>query len=269
MPNYGPKLFAGTAKFYAKFRAKYPAAMFNDIVSIFGLDGHGSMLDLGTGTGELAMPLAKYFDNVLGLDPDPEMIEQAKLNSKRAKLNNIDWQIASSNDLTEVNRSFKLITLGQSLHWMDEITVIDQLYELLEPSGGLFIVGGGGVSIFSQKNPNVQSKDAAIKRLVTKYLGPERRAGNSTYQPSDLNWEQNLFPNSKFGGFKKRVYKTKTVRTINQELGNLYSMSWARPEFFGSRINEFEAEFRHELSAIDGRGKFDNEVIFEAYFLVK
>jgi SAM-dependent methyltransferase len=269
MPDFGDNLFSGTANFYAKYRANYPAEIFADIVRYFDLDGHGKMLDLGSGTGELAIPLATYFDEVLAMDPDPEMLKQAKLKAQAAGTGNIEWQKKSSKGLKGVKGSFKLATLGQSLHWMNEKTAIDQLYELLEPCGGLFVVGGGGLSLLGSKDQNLQPKDVAIKNLVIKYLGPERRAGNSIYKSSDINWEQDLFPNSKFGEFTKRTYVTKIVRNINEELGNLYSMSWARREFFGSKIDEFEAELRARLSQISASQKFVNVLSFEAFFLIK
>jgi hypothetical protein len=46
-------------------------------------------------------------------------------------------------------------------------------------------------------------------------------------------------------------------------------MSWARREFFGSKIKEFEAEFKRGLLAISKQGEFTNDVIFEGFFLYK
>lgn len=108
-----------------------------------------------------------------------------------------------------------------------------------------------------------------MRNLVTKYLGSKRRAGKRTYQHSDLSWEQDLFPKSKFGDFTKRVYHVEVVRNVEQELGNLYSMSWARKDYFGNKISNFETEFRHKLLAIKPDGKFNNKLVFEAFFLVK
>lgn len=269
MRDYGPDLFAGTAEYYAKYRPAYPARMFDDIKNFFGLDGRGDLLDLGCGTGEITVPLAPAFHKALGLDPEPEMLAQAKLRAKASGADNIDWRIGSSKTLTGVKSLFRLITLGQSLHWMNERKTLDQLYGLLEPEGGLFIVSGGGISVMSAKKGSANLKELAIKRLITKYLGAGRRAGQGLYKPSRLSWEHELFPSSKFGGFEKRVYTRTIVRDIDQELGNLYSMSWARRDYFGADADHFEAEFRRDLKAISKSGKFRNQVLFEAYFLRK
>jgi hypothetical protein len=104
---------------------------------------------------------------------------------------------------------------------------------------------------------------------VAKYLETERRAGNLIYQASALNWEQDLFSKSKFGGYEKRIYEIKVTRNIDQELGNLYSMSWARRWFFGRKIRQFETEYKRDLSAISSTGMFTNRIVFDAYFLLK
>lgn len=265
MRDYGPDLFAGTAGYYVKYRAKYPPRLFKDIAEYFGLDGRGRLLDLGCGTGELAIPLAKYFEQVLALDPEPQMLERAR---RKPQPDNIEWKFGSSEDLTEVGGPFKLITLGQSFHWMDGQKVINQLYGLAERGGGVCLVGGGSREQPAQ-NSLTAVKDETVKRLIEKYLGPKRRAGRGFYEPSGQSWEGDLLPNSKFGGFEKRIYQTKVVRSAEQELGNLYSMSWARRDFFGSKIGQFEAEFRQALGRIAPAGKFANKVYFEAYFLRK
>jgi hypothetical protein len=46
---YDESLFAGTAYYYARYRGPYPTALIADIVTHFGLDGAGRLLDLGCG----------------------------------------------------------------------------------------------------------------------------------------------------------------------------------------------------------------------------
>ena len=268
MPNYGPKLFTGTAEYYTKYRAKYPAQMFANIVDYFGLDGHGSLLDLGCGTGELALPLAKYFENVLGVDPETEMLDQADIKAKKAGVDTIDWQIGSSKTLKELNKVFKMITIGQAFHWMAHKRLLNDLHALLQPNGGLCICGAPNSMNLAQ-NSTTSRKDELIRHLLSKYIGPQRRAGNSIYKPSELSWEKDLFPNSKFNKFEKRIYSTKVIRNAGQELGILYSMSWARREYFGHNLKQFEAEFRAGLKLITKQNKFINKIQFEAYFLRK
>src|SRR5205085_5207244 len=59
--------FAGTAANYARYRPGYPVPLFERIVAAFRLDGTGRLLDVGCGTGKLALPLASQVAAVVGL----------------------------------------------------------------------------------------------------------------------------------------------------------------------------------------------------------
>ena len=69
--------FRSTGWHYARFRRGYPDAVFELLRQKFGLDGTGRLLDLGCGTGQLAMPLAREFEEVVAMDPEPEMLSEA------------------------------------------------------------------------------------------------------------------------------------------------------------------------------------------------
>jgi ubiquinone/menaquinone biosynthesis C-methylase UbiE len=67
MRDFGDDVFEGTARYYAKYRPSYPQQLFNDIVNNLHLNGTGKLLDLGCGTGGLAISLAPYFGKILAL----------------------------------------------------------------------------------------------------------------------------------------------------------------------------------------------------------
>jgi len=263
MRDYGQDVFAGTAKFYAKYRPKYPAALFKDIVQIFKLDGQGRMLDLGCGTGEMAIPLAKYFDLVLALDPDEQMLELAKSQALATKIRNISWQKGSSKELEQLSGPFKLVTMGQSFHWMDQELVLNQLYRLIK-DGGVAVVGTEPV----KQRSDTEKKDKVVAELIKKYLGPERRAGKFIYQAPPKRYEE-LLPNSIFGNFAENYYVITKTRSIDQIIGHLYSMSWARRDYFGDNLSKFEAELKAKLLAINPSGKFQEKFKFSLYTLQK
>lgn len=64
------ELFKNTAYYYTKYRMGYPSEFFTYIIHFFNLNGKGRLLDLGCGTGQLTIPFAKYFEEVIGLDPN-------------------------------------------------------------------------------------------------------------------------------------------------------------------------------------------------------
>ena len=66
--------------------------------------------------------------------------------------------------------------MRQSFHWMDQKTVLEQLYHLVEAGGGLAIIGSEPVD----QGPQTLEEDKIIKRRLSKYLGPDRRAGSKS-----------------------------------------------------------------------------------------
>ncbi len=84
--KYDSSLFAGTSEYYTKYRPKYPQKLLDKIINTFEPSKDDVVLDLGCGTGELAIPLSQYFGKVIAWDPDPEMLGSAKRLSKVLKI---------------------------------------------------------------------------------------------------------------------------------------------------------------------------------------
>ena len=101
MPNDSNSgdLFRGTASYYARFRPPYPAELIDKLVASYKVDRTVSVLDLGCGTGQLALPLAGYAGEVLGMDPEPEMLEVAETIARERGITNVLWRRGGSNDL--------------------------------------------------------------------------------------------------------------------------------------------------------------------------
>ena len=84
-------LFRGTAWYYARYRPEYPQALFQRLIERLHLNGSGHLVDLGCGTGELAIPLHNCFEGVYAVDEDADMLMEGKRKAKRLGANNIQW----------------------------------------------------------------------------------------------------------------------------------------------------------------------------------
>jgi SAM-dependent methyltransferase len=69
------ELFRSTAPYYARYRPGYPSELFSCLAEIQQLDGTQEALDLGCGTGQIAIPLAASVNEVAAVDPQPDMLE--------------------------------------------------------------------------------------------------------------------------------------------------------------------------------------------------
>jgi ubiquinone/menaquinone biosynthesis C-methylase UbiE len=212
----------------------------------------------------LAIPLAKLFEKVLAVDPDDGMLAVGRQKAKSQRISNITWQKGSSKELIYPHGFFRLVTMGQSFHWMDQEKVLSELYDLIGTAGGLAIVGTEPVA----QTALSQKKDKIVKKLIGKYLGPKRRAGSGFYTPPPKKYKD-LNTSSKFQNFEERQYDVKIRRNIDQILGNLFSMSWALKIHFAEQLVNFEDDLRQQLEALSPGGEFEEKVRFSLYTMTK
>ena len=111
--------------------------------SDFRLDGTGRLLDLGCGPGPVAIALAHLFDEVVAMDPDDAMRAEGERIARERGISNIEWRFGGSKDLSPALGQFRLVTMGNSFHWMDRARTLDALYDLVTDGGGIAVVGEG------------------------------------------------------------------------------------------------------------------------------
>src|SRR5271156_6992648 len=75
--------FASTVAYYESARPPYGAAFFEAVALELGLDGDQRLLDVGAGPGILAVGFAPYCREVVGVDPEPAMVEAARVAAER------------------------------------------------------------------------------------------------------------------------------------------------------------------------------------------
>ncbi len=89
-------------------------------------DKNLNILDLSTGTGNIAIELAQKFpnSNIYGVDLSNEMLKIARAKAKELALGNIDFQVQDVENLSFKDMKFDLITCGYGLFFypnMDEV----------------------------------------------------------------------------------------------------------------------------------------------------
>lgn len=125
--------FGEVATDYDAYRPKYPAELVSTMIKAAEA-GAGSraprILDVGSGTGILAVQLRDAGAEVLAVEPDPEMAAIA-----RAK--GLEVEVSGFEGWNAGDRRFDLITFGQSFHWVDPMVALPKIRGLLAPGGSL------------------------------------------------------------------------------------------------------------------------------------
>ena len=104
---------------YAAIRPSYPQSLYNRILS-FHHGPRNLLLDLGTGHGLVPRALASSFKQLIGTDPSPGMISQARSLTPSDQYPSITYEVASAEDLPFVqNESVDMVVAAQSGHWFD------------------------------------------------------------------------------------------------------------------------------------------------------
>lgn len=234
----------------------YPAALVDVLRDELGLDGAGRLLDVGCGPGSLTLVLAPLFAEAVGVDADAEMIREAS----RAGADNVRWVHMRAEDLPAGLGEFRVASFAQSFHWMEQDRVAVAVRGMLAADGCVVHVGATthqGVETDKPLPAPAPPRDE-IAELVASYLGPVRRAGQGTLPDGTPWWEDDAFRRAGFGD--RRVVNVPRgevlLRSEDEIVASVFSLSSAAPHLFGQRLADFERELRELLRSASPDGRF-------------
>jgi SAM-dependent methyltransferase len=122
---------------YAKYRTGQPDSFF-DYMRTFGVGKKGQdILDLGTGTGAMALRYAQRGASVTGIDISPEQITAAQKLAQEQRLA-CEFQVCAAERLNFKQHSFDVVTANQCWIYFNKADVIRQVLWVLKP-GGLLV----------------------------------------------------------------------------------------------------------------------------------
>ncbi|MGE7673234.1 class I SAM-dependent methyltransferase [Lysinibacillus sp. NPDC094403] len=263
MTNYGDELFKGTAWYYSRYRPLYPASLIRYLIDKFSLNGTGQMLDLGCGTGQLAFRFADWFEGIVGIDTEPEMIQEAIRLGKEFRVDNLEWFNGELDTYKiKFEGNFRFVTIAKAFHWMDREMILDTLYGMISY--------GGGIAIIDNYSPNKELLPwkKKVNEVVKQWYGNERRAGNTTYSHPTVSYQE-IISNSKFDleMFELPTYEQEW--TLDSIIGNLYSTSYGSKRFLGENVEMFEKHLKEELLKINNRGIFKEQTNISIKLAIK
>jgi SAM-dependent methyltransferase len=247
--KYDLTIYEGTAWYYSRYRPKYPPSLVTVLRDQFQLDGTGRLLDLGCGPGPVAIALAHLFAEVVAMDPDDGMRAEGERIARERGIANIQWRFGGSKDLSPALGQFRLVTMGNSFHWMDRARTLDELYDLVTVGGGIAVVGEGAPI----PRPPPTRWRAAINTVLARYL-PERHLAWEDPGPPPEERHEAYIARSRFKDVISYQESFDVEWTIDSMLGNLYSMSFCSRRVLGDRVDAFERDIRAAILAVEPSG---------------
>jgi ubiquinone/menaquinone biosynthesis C-methylase UbiE len=185
--------FTGLASLYAEHRPSYPSAAIDWILS--DLVGPIRVADVGCGTGISTRMLASRAAQVIGIDPNPDMLARARQCSTPTDVS-IEYRIGAGERTGLDDNGVNLVVCAQSFHWFDALMALREFHRILLPAGRLALIWNvkderdAFTAAYNQLADRAQA-DAATRGLLV----PSERAADPTLGGYFTNVRTRSFPN--------------------------------------------------------------------------
>ncbi|MGC5041040.1 class I SAM-dependent methyltransferase [Streptomyces sp. DT73] len=250
-----PHAFVSAEAHYARFRPRYPHALYRHLTDRFDLDGTQRALDLGCGPGTVALELAALVHTVIAVDPAAGMLQQGRALACERGVDNVLWQRGDSTALRDLGLPLlDLAVMAKSFHWTDRVQVLQDLDTVTTVQAGIVIISAGpsGAMPLPAWAPVVADVRAA-------YLGTVRRAGRGTY-PEPAETYETTVRRSPFPKVDVMAFDQIVVRSTRELIGLQLSNSYSTPAQLGPRRQAFEEDLRRALLAHDPSGRYEETI---------
>ena len=222
--------FGLTANDYARHRAGFPESFF-DRIATHKIGVHGqTVVDIGTGTGTLALGFARRGCVVTGIDPAANMLEQAKQLSTVEGVS-IAYQLATAEATGLPDESADVVTAGQCWHWFDGNGAAQECYRILRPSGKVVIAHFDWIPL----KGNVVE---ATEQLIESYNPAWKLGGGSGVYPQ---WPRHLAENG-FVNLESFTYDTFPVYSHEAWRGRIRASAGVGASLPPEKVAAFDSD---------------------------
>jgi SAM-dependent methyltransferase len=131
--------FDEVAHLYDQARPGYPEALFEDVVSLSGIPPHGRILEIGCGTGQATLPLARRGYRILAVELGANLAAVARRNL--AAYPEVEVHTGAFEAWPLEAGAFDLAIAATAFHWIDPAIGYPKTAAALRPGGALAIFG--------------------------------------------------------------------------------------------------------------------------------
>ncbi|OGR01673.1 MAG: hypothetical protein A2511_09770 [Deltaproteobacteria bacterium RIFOXYD12_FULL_50_9] len=224
--------FSVNSENYKKYRPEYPAELFAYLASLS--PAQEKAWDCGTGSGQTAKGLVRFFKSVIASDPSSSQIKNAE------KISGIEYLVTTAENSTLADEECDIITVSQALHWFRLKDFFKEADRVLKPDGILAVWSYNLLSV----SPGI---DPIITDFYSKTLGDywpvERKLVETSYNDIVFPFQEVIPPDfamqaewnlPELIGYISTWSAVKEFQTANSisPLGDLYEQlcqSWGKP----------------------------------------
>ena len=127
--------FDEAASLYDEVRPGYPEDLFDDIVSLSGIPAGGRILEIGCGTGQATVPLARRGYRIQCIELGENMAAVARRNLERYP--NAEVRTGAFEESFLQEGAFDLAVSATAFHWLDPAVAYPKAARALRDGGSL------------------------------------------------------------------------------------------------------------------------------------
>jgi ubiquinone/menaquinone biosynthesis C-methylase UbiE len=214
--------FGNVAQEYAKYRDQLPEIIFEQFRRRDIVFQGKKVMDLGAGSGIFSRAIAGQGAEVLGVEPEINLINAAKVQDQIHNYS-ISYLNSAAEEINLPNHSFDIVTALRAWHWFDRDKVLEEVKRLLKSEGYLIVIHAIFVPHLSEEAQQtldiIRSSGVDMKPAGSMAGTAERRNGFPTnwfeeWEAADLQvvdeWQNNY----------------DLSYTIDEWCGKVKSLSW-------------------------------------------
>jgi SAM-dependent methyltransferase len=241
-PRIAMGRFASTVAYYESARPPYGSAFFAAVARQLVFNGSQRLLDVGAGPGILAIGFAPYCREVVGVDPEPGMVEAARAAAARAE-SAVRFIEGRFEDVAGKLGAFDIVTIGRAIHWLDPEPAQAALERALAPDGKVLVCGA--TSAKDGRNPWLEAFNAVRDR----WKGDRPSRDHETF-----------FANGQFTRTGTiRVEATYTI-PVERLVERVLSMSTSSTDRLGDEVPSMKSAMREKLAPFAADGMIEDVV---------
>lgn len=155
-PDRRKESFNEAAADYHHYRSAYPDDVVTDVIAASQLRPGSRALEVGCGTGQLTVPLARYGADVVAVELGPDLAVFARQNL--AAFPNAQVEVSAFEDWPLPPEPFDAVISASAFHWLDPEIRYSKSARALKPGGRLTVlhahhVRGGTPGFFEDTQP--------------------------------------------------------------------------------------------------------------------